>query len=288
MRIVLLVIALNVGVIQNVISMDLYTKRMDGICDREDTYSLIDDCDLRADIIVPLSDEDTLSLLLSRFTEEELSAQWPEIEPHLDPLLDQTWQNCNNGWVEAPIVYAAKKGLYSFISHVLKRDELIPDQAILDQALHGAVLYNHGEIVKLLLENGANPNGYRMKKNAGSLSTLEASFVDVYGYAASNKPNNALVKLLICNSAQLNGATFEDVLLKWQKCCSEDVGLKALYEKMLLFDTQELSLKQSCILHFVHNDDSAIAQIPVELIHAIRDARQVFHADQLLNLNNHY
>lgn len=280
MRRLLLVIVLNVGVIQNLVSME-------GLLNRPDTYSMIDECDTTAALLIGPVANDTLYRFLLEQTEEALQSQWAAIEPILEPMLDQTWKNCNNGWVEAPIICAAKKGLRTFISHVLKKDELVPDQAILDQALHGAVLYDHAEIVKLLLEHGANPNGYRLKKNAGGLSTLEASFVDLYGYSTANKPNHALVKLLICSGVRQDESPFDDVVLKWKECKAGDAGLEALYEKMLLFNTDDLSLKQLCILHFIHHDDSAIAQIPIELTQAIMDARRLHRADHLLNLKNH-
>lgn len=261
---------------------------MEGTLNRSDTYSMIDECDITESILIVPAPTDTLHCFLLEQTEETLQSQWAAIEPVLEPMLVQTWKNCNNGWVEAPIICAAKMGLYTFISHVLKKNELIPDQAILDQALHGAVLYDHVEIVKLLLKQGANPNGYRLKKNAGSLSTLEASFVDLYGYSTANKPNHALVKLLICSGARQAELPFYDVVRKWKECKVGDTGLEALYEKMLLFNTDDfLSLKQLCILHFIHHDDASIAQIPTELTQAIMDARQLHRADHLLNLKNH-
>jgi hypothetical protein len=287
-RRILLVIALNVGVIQSLVSMDNnFLARMEGPLNRPDTYSMIDECDITESLLIGPTGNDTLYWFFIEQTEETLQSQWAEIEPVLEPMLEQTWENCNNGWVEAPIVYAAKKGLYTFISHVLKKDKLIPDQAILDQALHGAVLYDHEDTVKLLLEHGANPNGYEMKKSAGSVSTLEASFVDLYGYITPTKPNYALVKLLICSGARQTEFPFDGVVFKWKECKSGNAGLEALYERMLLFNRHDLSLLQTCILHFVHNDDSAIAQIPIELIQAIMDARRLYRADHLLNLKNH-
>lgn len=286
----LLLIVLNVGVIQSLGAMDfIWTCHRNGPCDRDDTYSMIDECDIKAEIFVPLSNDDTLSLFLFRHSEEEIKNNWPKMKSKITPMLGQAWKTANNGWIEAPIVYAAKKGLFTFLTYIFKRAELERDQAILDQALHGAVLYDHPGIAMLLLESGANPNGYRLKKSY-CLTTLEAAFVDLYGCVKKNIPDPDFLRKLISYGAYSKEVPQSDFKESWKQYVLQNPDLKKLYENMRLFKTSKPSLKHACISHFVHNDfsdDSQIPHIPGDLLQEIMDARQLYRSDSLLNLDNH-
>jgi hypothetical protein len=261
---------------------------MQGLRNRVDTYSMVDDCDITDAILIPLSQADTLHLFLLEMTEAQLQAAWPEHEELIRPMLDQTWRNSQNNWIEAPFVHAAKKGLLTFISHVMSSPEVEPNQKVLDQALHGAALYGHIDVVRFLLLHGANPNGYVMTKTVG-ITTLEAALVDIYG-RAKGVPNLELIEELIRHGATQTLALCDSAAEKWRECLVLRPGLRTFYKHTMVFGTHLLSLEQTCILHVAEHDFSVqpLLRMFNDLLIKMLLVRQLVFWDPLLKFDNHH
>jgi len=98
----------------------------------------------------------------------------------------------------APIKNAAASGHIEIVRLLLERgaDPNLPEEGIAPDghALHSAVVRGHIEIVRLLLKHGAHPN-VEVESSADTLSAALASA----GY--SNKPNAEMVELLCSHGA---------------------------------------------------------------------------------------
>ena len=226
------------------LSLCMTTLSLHGMEVRE--WSLVDSCDVLDEALPALDQLDTLQQFLLDHTSES----WNTVKDQLKPMIDQAGRKSSNNQVESPFIYAAKVGLIDFIKYVLEETKIVIHQALLDQALHGAVLYDHNDLALYLLDKNADPNGYSIVKinEYFGRTTLDVAFKDINGKYKEGEPDRALVAKLILKGA--DGSLCGNIDNKWHSYTRKHQNLDRLFILQRFFGTPLPTLQQLCIAHY--------------------------------------